>query len=207
MDWGGLGEKILGLGLTALGTAVGGPLGGAAGASVAKALGLTDSDPETIAKTIDANPQVAKIALAKLNAEHEEAMARYAAQQTQIQQTGATMRAEIGATDAYVRRWRPTWGYVTAAAWLLQALAILAVVVGGIIATLHADGAAATALFDGAMKLIGGLTVQWGLALTVLGVTAAARSKDKQVAAGQQPAPGLLGAIAQRIAKPTPEKP
>lgn len=201
-----IGKKIAGLGLTALGTAVGGPAGAFVGGEVANLLGLGgDAKPEDIAKKIDANPAMAKLALAKLNAEHEEAMAGYVSQQTQIKQTGQTMRAEIVSDDAYVRRWRPTWGYVTAAAWLLQALAILAVVIGGIVATLHGNGAAATTLFDGATKLVAALTVQWGLALTVLGVNSSARSKDKQVAAGQTPAPGLISAIAQRIA-PNPKE-
>jgi len=36
----------------------------------------------------------------------------------------------------------------------------------------------------------------WGIALSVIGVSVVQRSRDKQIAAGQTPPPGVLGSIA-----------
>lgn len=200
MDWGALGEKIAAFGLTALGTAVGGPLGGLLGGTLSQALGLTDASPDEIADAMDANPTSAKMALRAIETEHQENLAWLNAQQAQAQQTGQTMRVEYGSADPYVRRWRPTWGYVSCAGWLIEALAIAVAIGGATWAALHGNAEAATALFGGATTLTYALAGLWSIALAVLGINIVQRSKDKQIAARDAPAPGILGAIAQRIA-------
>ncbi len=47
--------------------------------------------------------------------------------------------------------------------------------------------------------LMGAMTVMWTLALSVLGINVTSRSKDKQVSAGQEPAGGLMAALAKRL--------
>ena len=93
-------------------------------------------------------------------------------------EVNTTMRAETRAEDAYVRRWRPTFGYAVTVAWALQMAAIAWAVV--------ARPAEAPAILAAAASL----SAMWGVALAVLGVAVHERSRDKAVAAGH-PAPGL----------------
>ena len=53
-----------------------------------------------------------------------ETEARSREAQTAWREVNATLRAETRAEDAYVRRWRPTFGYAVTAAWGLQMAAI-----------------------------------------------------------------------------------
>lgn len=133
---------------------------------------------------------------------HVERMAEIDADETKavLAEVNATIRAESQSEDAYTRRWRPTWGYVTAFTWALQTVAIVACLLGAVWATIQGKADVVTALLTGAASLAGALAVQWSVALAVLGVAVAKRSEDKAVAAGNQPAPGILGALATRIA-------
>lgn len=119
----------------------------------------------------------------------------------------ATMRAEFASQDDYVRRWRPYWGYMTARAWMLQIVMLAVVVVGAVVATIKGQATAVNALLDGAAALVGALTVQWGIALAVLGVSVAKRSQDKQVVAGQTPVPSALHMLMERMLhRPDPDR-
>lgn len=104
-----------------------------------------------------------------------------------LETVNATMRAEYASQDKYVSRWRPTLGYVVSATWFLQMLALSIVIV---IAPAEAPA------IIGAMA---GLSAMWGIALSILGISVSKRSQDKQIAAGQQPATGIMGALAKRI--------
>lgn len=185
-----IGKKILGMGLPVLGTALGGPAGGMVAGLVSHALGLGgDTDPSKMAAAIDANPQQAKIVLQKLQDDHQEELAWISAQQAQAQQTGQTMRVEYGSTDPYVRRWRPTWGYVTAGAWALEALAIFTVAVIAAVMGLHGQVDQASKLLGALTSLMYALSALWTIALAVLGINIVQRSRDKQTQAGQKPGP------------------
>lgn len=111
-----------------------------------------------------------------------------------------TMRAEAGVEDRYVRRWRPTIGYVVAGQLALLGLAIFAAVIGGVVAAFQGKPDVVQVLLEGMGTLMSSLSIILGTELTVLGVNIAQRSKDKQVAAGADTGPGLIGAVAQRIA-------
>jgi hypothetical protein len=72
MDWKFLGKTIVKAGAPILGTAVGGPLGGAAaGALVAGIFGTNSDDPAAIAQAIAADPQAA-VKLRELELAHRE---------------------------------------------------------------------------------------------------------------------------------------
>lgn len=121
---------------------------------------------------------------------HVEAMARLSAtRETEIlAEINRTMRAEVQSEDAYVRRWRPTFGYAVAATWLLQ----MAGLTYAIVATpQHADEILAA---------VTSLSVVWSVALSVLGINVAKRSQDKALAAGRSPKPGLIERLAGRLA-------
>lgn len=171
-----------------VGFALGGPAGSTVGGMVASTLGVKNNHHD-ILEALQNPENVAK--LKQLEASHKERILamHLEAETKQISEVNATMRAEAKADDPYVRRWRPTWGYVTAGAWAMQTIAIFIVCC----TAAYTDNAEkAAALFTGAATLVGALTAQWGIALTVLGVNVYKRSDDKAVAAGKQPT-GLLG--------------
>lgn len=197
MDLLDIGKKIVGMGLPILGGILGGPAGGIAASMIGHVLGLgSKPTAEQISAAIDQDPASAKLALQKLQDEHAEELAWIAAQQAQAAQTGQTMRVEYGSGDPYVRRWRPTWGYVTAGGWLLEALAVFVAVIGATVLTVEGDAGGGAKLLSGMTTLTYALSALWTIALAVLGVNIVQRSKDKQTQAGASAAPGLLSKLA-----------
>ncbi|CCG07342.1 3TM-type holin [Pararhodospirillum photometricum] len=142
-------------------------------ASPDEALAAVRATPETAARVQEA--------LARLEAD----LARE--DTARLQAINETARTESRSEDPYVRRWRPTWGYVTAATWAVQGVGVLAALVGAVVATLEGKTAAVTALLTGASELAGALTLQWGVALAVLGVAVQQRTRDKEAAQGSPP--------------------
>jgi len=135
------------------------PVAQAAGGAldeVDQALGRQEITPEQLA---EANRHVEK--MAAIRAQREEAA---------LTQVNRTMRAEVTSDDAYVRRWRPTFGYAVALTWTEFAGEILAAMTN--------------------------LSMIWGIALSILGINVAKRSRDKEIAAGRLPEPGLLERLA-----------
>ncbi|MDN5850288.1 MAG: holin family protein [Nitrococcus sp.] len=188
MDWSDI-AGFIGSAAPLLGGVLAGPAGAAAGRLVASALGVEDK-PAALAAALKADPQ-ALIKLKQIEQEHVRELRRMTieAETARLTQINVTMRVEAGAQDAYVRRWRPTFGYVAAGSWLLQiAATAYAVVVS--------PGNAAAII-----QAVTSLTPMWGIALAVLGVSIQQRSRDKEVAAGREPA-GLIQAIASRISGP-----
>lgn len=169
-----------------LGSLIGTPATGAAIGMIAKALG-TDANPDAINKRLQNDPE-APAKLQALENEHQQALTRMVleAESTRLAEVNQTMRAEAASNDAYVRRWRPTFGYLTALAWIIQCVAIA----WSIVATPEQAGVVAQA--------VTALTPMWGIALAMLGVNATCRSRDKQVAAGQQPS-GFMDAVVKRV--------
>ncbi len=188
MNWSDIGGLVA-KAAPIVGTLLGGPAGAAVGALISSALG-TPAEPDAVAKAIQADPQSLE-RIRKLELDHESDLTRMhlEAETARLTQVNQTMRAEAASNDAYVRRWRPTFGYLTALAWTVQCCAIAWSIVG------------APAQAGNVAQAITALTPMWGVALAVLGVNVAKRSQDKQVAAGQTPGVGLLGALAQRLGK------
>lgn len=87
---------------------------------------------------------------------------------TVIEQVNASLRAEAASTDAYVRRMRPTFGYIMAFTWAAQMLAIAFVI-------LEAPDKAMNV-----MNAMGSLDTIWTVGLSVLGIYVYKRSQDKK---------------------------
>jgi hypothetical protein len=111
----------------------------------------------------------------------EEAMAAY----TQI---NTSLRAEIESEDKYVRRMRPTFGYLMAATWAVQMGAIAYVMV------FRTPQAAQL------MQAMESLVVIWAMGLSVLGIYVYKRSEDKKVGAGRM----LSGVLPVSSSPPAP---
>lgn len=76
MNWTSLGAQLAQIGLPALGTILGGPLGGTIGSvlgrSIAGALG-TEPTPEAISAVVQADPETARVRLAEIEAQNQDA--------------------------------------------------------------------------------------------------------------------------------------
>ncbi|MFP4313379.1 MAG: 3TM-type holin [Alphaproteobacteria bacterium] len=87
-----------------------------------------------------------------------------------LAEVNQSLRAEIASEDKYVRRMRPTFGYLMAITWAAQMLAIAYVIVfdtksAGII-----------------MSAMASLSAIWAVGLSVLGIYVYKRSEDKKIA-------------------------
>lgn len=128
----------------------------------AKALGNLDGEvarggisPEQIA---EANRHAEAVAALKLK-EYETAM-------TEINQS---LRAEVASEDAYVRRMRPTFGYLMAFTWALQ--------MAGITYIMVFDTENTRVVIESAESL----SLIWTVALSVLGIYFYRRSGEKKL--------------------------
>ncbi|PCI00627.1 MAG: ribokinase [Alphaproteobacteria bacterium] len=86
-----------------------------------------------------------------------------------LKQINESLRAEIASQDAYVRRMRPTFGYLMAFTWTLQMSAIAYIMVFEI--------AQASVI----LKAVESLSSIWAVALSVLGIYVYKRSEDKKL--------------------------
>lgn len=178
------------IGLPVLARVIGGALGridNPAAKSAAEALGgvaeafsRKEIDPAAI---VEANRHLERIAEVES-----------AAYRTAITEINRTFRSELASDDAYVRRWRPTFGYAVALTWIVQ----VAGLAWAIIATPQHAGEIVTAMAS--------LSVIWGVALSVLGINVAKRSQDKAIAAGRVPPAGLAASILNAVIGEKPEK-
>jgi hypothetical protein len=170
------------VGLPLLVRTVGSLLGGIDNPAAKAASGALDAVGRAVAESRITPEQVAEAnrhleRMTELNT--REAMAALA-------EVNATFRAEVASDDAFVRRWRPTFGYSMALTWT---------------ATMGAVSWAVVAEPDKAPAIIAALVNTspiWGVALGVLGISVVKRSQDKAVASGQPPAPGLVQSLLSR---------
>lgn len=158
---------------------------------VAKVITGTES-PEEAAQQIKNDPA--------LLIKYQEAMnpiviAELEAEADKLESVNKTMRAEYDQDDLYTKRWRPTYGYCSAFTWTIQMLGFT-FIVGWAVIDSPKEAPNIIAAITG---MLSALMVLWGVALAVLGVSVMKRSDDKAAKLGQQPKPGILSAIAQRI--------
>lgn len=116
-------------------------------------------------------------------------IAQFESEAKKLESINATMRAEYASNRSFVANWRPFFGYVVALSWLLLMVALSVVIL-----TKPEEAPAIIAA-------MASLSFMWSIALAVLGVSVQQRSKDKQIAAGHSPGPGIVSAIASRFLK------
>lgn len=169
-----------------LGTALGGPAGGAVAGLVADALGV-ENKPDAIQKAMESDPQAA-IKLKRLQNEHRRELQRMSleAETARLTEINKTMRAETQTDDAYVRRWRPTFGYAVCLTWVCQGLGLTYAIIA------QPENA------GDIIKAVGSLGMMWSVALGILGVNVSARSRDKRVRSGQD-GRGVFEKLADQI--------
>ena len=195
MKWSDIGN-FLGKAAPLIGMAVGGPAGPAIGAIISHALG-TDNTPDAVHEALKSDPEaLAKVKQAEL--EHATEIKRIILENEtkQLQEINATYRTELASSDPYVRRMRPTFGYVVAATLMIQTLALIAGV-----AAAFSYGIDLTLVLNAVKDIIGEVAMIDAPAMGVLGIYVKKRSDDKAVAkTGENPL-GIVGAIAKRISK------
>ena len=86
-----------------------------------------------------------------------------------------TIQKEVNSGDAFVRRWRPFFGYCVALSWIVQMTGITFIFCYIAIA----EPTQLVGLVAQLALLAGALSALWGLALAVLGLSVHQRSKDK----------------------------
>jgi hypothetical protein len=186
MDWSDLGESIADF-APMLGALLPIPGGTAIGKMISSAFGSDSDDPEELAKIIKADPQAAiklreielnnKVDLEKLVIKAESN--RLASDTARIESVNATMRAESISGDAWQRRWRPFWGYISGFVFFLQMLVIFWAVIF--------KTASAVAI----ITAMSSLAVFWSVPLAVLGISSYQRGKEKRAALGENVKPLL----------------
>ena len=127
----------------------------------AKALGEVDAAIRSGGVSLEQLSEVNRHAEAIAQAQSEEYKAA-------IEQVNASLRAEIASDDKYVRRMRPTFGYLMAVTWAAQMLAIAYVIVFE------------TAQAGVVMSAMASLSAIWAVGLSVLGIYVYKRSEDKR---------------------------
>lgn len=102
---------------------------------------------------------------------HAERMAELEAEhfQAALAEVNQSLRAEVSSADPYVRRMRPTFGYIMAVTWGAQMLAIAFIVMF--------KPEFANAVLQG----MASLSTIWGVGLSVLGIYIFKRSEDKKL--------------------------
>ncbi len=186
MDWGDLAKQVIALGAPLIGTALGGPLGGAAGQILATTLGAAAPTPDAVKAAL---PAAAPGKLAEAEARWVETIrAEAETQRVAITETQATIRAEIASNDPLQRWWRPLYAFELtfecAALWIVLVHEFWT----GDVATIDAM-IGASALF----------VAYWGFRFGVLGVYVSGRTREKVCAATGQNAPGVLEKLAKAV--------
>ena len=189
MNWLDLIAPLAKLGAPLLGSALGGPLGAAAGKIVADAFGASEPTPEAVQSAIaKADPAGAAQAAATAEAQWLTVLAEVG--KTQLAETGLTMRAEIASEDPLQRWWRP-----------LYALELSLVECPGFVfVLLHALWNGSGVSITGFADLSGLLMAYFAARFGVLGVYVSGRSREKQAACTGEHAPSLIGQVVRAVA-------
>ena len=176
MNWSSIANTVTSS-LPILGTALGGPIGGAAGSVIAKLLGVEET-PDAVLAEIERNPAVlGKLKAAEIESNTAIIIAAQAAETEKLRIVNETIRNESNSNDTFVRRWRPFYGYCVALSWFLQMTCFS--LMFAFIAIKHPQYLSNT--IQQFAILSGALLTLWGVALAVLGVSVHKRSMDKKL--------------------------
>ena len=190
MTWNDLAKTVIGLGAPLIGTALGGPFGGAAGKLLADALGATAPTPGAVQTALaerGADSTFAAEAVQKAEAEWAAAIAGIA--KAQLAEVGQTMRAEALSGDALQRWWRPLYALELS---LIECPAFA-------LTLLHALWTGHDAGIAGFANLSALLMTYFGARFGVLGVYVTGRTREKQAAATGEAVPGLIGEVVRAV--------
>ncbi|MGB0719256.1 MAG: 3TM-type holin [Bdellovibrionales bacterium] len=97
-----------------------------------------------------------------------------------FKQVNESLRAEIASQDRYVRRMRPTFGYLMALTWVAQMLAVAYVIIFD------------TQRAGYILNAMSSLSAIWAVGLSVLGVYVYKRSEDKKLLGGAAQIPEVI---------------
>ena len=186
--------SVLGKVAPLIGTALGGPAAPVVGAILSNVLG-TDNTPDAVHDALKADPEaLAKVKQAEL--EHETELKRIVVEgeTKRLSEINATYRAELASSDPYVRRMRPTFGYVLAATLVLQTVALIA----GVAAAFH-YGVDLTLTINAVRDIVGEVAMIDVPALAVLGVYVKKRRDDKVVAKTGSAPVGFISTLLNKI--------
>ncbi len=175
-----------------LGTALGGPAGGLVASMIANKLGVVEDENNLVRVISDKHDT-----LRDLEDENRRALTDMVGLAIEVNKT---MQVEAKAEDAFVRRWRPFFGYTVAGTWALQFLTLLACFAWATWMSANNDSASGKVVFDGAVAFIQASLVMWSVALPILGVSIHQRSRDKARANGLEPQ-GIIAGLISKAAK------
>lgn len=91
-----------------------------------------------------------------------------------IGEINKSLRAEIASEDKFVRRMRPTFGYLMALTWAAQMMGVAYVIVFD------------TARAGAVLNAMSSLSAIWAVGLSVLGIYVYKRSEDKKLQNGER---------------------
>ncbi|WP_417847128.1 3TM-type holin [Thalassospira povalilytica] len=151
-------------------------------------------DPDDIAQALQADP--ALLMQFQIEAGNQ-AVEMYREDTKRLEAINQTMQVESKSEDWYVRRMRPTFGYIMAITWGLQ----MGAIAWTIINTPEYAAEVIAAML--------GLSTIWSVGLAVLGVYVYRRSGEKQSGVGPSPAgvnalSRMAGGIGKMFGKPAP---
>jgi hypothetical protein len=124
---------------------------------------------------------------------HAEAIAMMETQETKAayEQVNESLRAEVASEDAYVRRMRPTFGYLMAVTWAAQMMALAYVI------TFRTEKAGVV------LQAMESLSTIWAVGLSVLGIYVFKRSEEKKTGAS---VPSMGTPAPERAETPAPAR-
>ena len=185
---------LLGSAAPLIGTALGGPVAPVVGAIVSHALG-TDNTPDAVAEALKVDPEaLAKIKQAEIENATELKRIILENETKQLAEINATYRTELASNDPYVRRMRPTFGYVLAGTLVLQTIGLI-----GFVAAAFHYSIDLTLTLNSIRDIVGELAMIDAPAMAVLGVYVKKRSDDKVVAKTGAAPIGIVSALLSKI--------
>lgn len=172
MKWSAVGKAIANF-APALGSVIGGPLGGGIGAMVAKAFGV-ENEPDAVMAAIKQDPDAA-VKLQKIQSDERVSIERIQSEQTIeiLQAVNETMRAESKSEHWAQWGWRPFWGFISGAAFFVVCCFVCYLAYEAI----SGKKPEAMAMIP---QLIGSFTLLFGVPGAILGVASWHRGKQKR---------------------------
>lgn len=187
MKWSDVGDMVA-KAAPLLGTALGGPAGGAAGALVASVFG-TDESPDAVMKALNSDPE-AMVKVRKIQEENHFVLEKMAGEthRANLKQVNETMQVTATSDHGFVRNARP---------FLIYSLGFnLNFMIIGALCLLGTDSATPEEI----ATVYAAISMPLSILAGACGVYVRSRSThDKAFAAGQKPEMSMIGKLAARF--------